>query len=790
MRDIELFNGLLAAETEDAVIKLLESKGLSLTQPDSKRWPYLGGMPNNQSIVHAQQSTPTAALVEKFTNGQDALLLRYCKAKGLRPRAPSAPQSMALAIEMFLADKVDSFANAAIDVKAQAVLRSYAEDNLVLYATGTKARPSLSLYDNGEGQLAENFPSTFCSLIHGEGGGSYKGAIPFVQGRFNMGSSGVLPFCSEKHKMQLIVSRVPPDVAGGDEHEWAFTVICFFPSQQDPSWHYLVGPDGKTMTAGKAPLGLVPMNNVKATKFPKASLPRERKVPSGTLVKMYDFKAPASNICGELFKKFEEFLLRPPLPLRLVECREGYVANVMRVTVWDRLAAWGKSKIEEGFENGASVSVQLETGETIPVEIRVFKAIKKEGQALDSEGDKPQTGLRAIINGQSHAKRDASFFRTQKVDLEHIAGSMLVLLDCTSLGQASRNALFMSNRETFREDPLLTDLFKKIQRELKNHEGLIELNKRRYEEKVKDAVSDNDGVKALEELLSTDKDLAELFGTMLAGNAGAKIANNASTGKVEGKPTPFKGLQFPTYFKRKDGALYVEANVPKGESTSVSFQTDVKNEYFTRKQLPGQVAFDGDIVPTSRLFNGRYTLTFTADKKQSVGDEMTCEVDITDKKGSGPFHLKVLLTVVEPAEKKEPGKPKLKAVPRTDAGPSRPDIQEVHEGPDAPPLTIQPVPQSTRLKLLLNVDSALLEQAKKMRPLEETAAVEFVFKYGLALTVMGLLDSAKKTDGWKDDQAGCRKRIEDSAAAIARVIVPLCLSLPAKLPKAKMAAAA
>ena len=105
-------------------------------------------------------------------------------------------------------------------------------------------------------------------------------------------------------------------------------------------------------------------------------------------------------------------------------------------------------------------------------------------------------------------------------------------------------------------------------------------------------------------------------------------------------------------------------------------------------------------------------------------------------------------------------------------------------------MTIQPVPQSTRLKLLLNVDSALLEQAKKMRPSEESAAVEFVFKYGLALTVMGLLDSAKKTDEWKDDQAACRKRIEDSAAAIARVIVPLCLSLPNKLPKAKMIAAA
>ncbi len=144
-----------------------------------------------------------------------------------------------------------------------------------------------------------------------------------MQGRFNMGSSGVLPFCSEKHKMQLIVSRVPVDVAGSDNHEWAFTLMCFFPSKQDPSWHYLVGSDGEILTAGSAPLGLAPLVGAK-------SGPRDRKVPSGTLVKMYDFKAPRSNICGELFKRVETYLVRPVLPLRIIECREQYKANVMR----------------------------------------------------------------------------------------------------------------------------------------------------------------------------------------------------------------------------------------------------------------------------------------------------------------------------------------------------------------------------------------------------------------------------------------------------------------------------
>src|SRR6266536_1691710 len=381
MRDEQLLHELVEAENEVDVLQILKSRGL-LT--DRTRWKYLGNMPNNQAIVQSQQSNASAALIEKVTNGIDAIFLRYCKAQGIDPRGPLAPKTMARAVETFLGDLSEQ------DSKE---IRHLAEEFLVLYATGSKARPSLSLYDAGEGQLAHDFPSTFCSLIYGSNNGSYKGAIPFVQGRFNMGSTGVLPFCSDERKLQLIVSRVPEDVANRTDHEWAFTVFCFFHSKQDPAWKYLVGSDNEVMTAGIKPLGLVPRTNAKSGEIP---MPRERTVRSGTLIKMYDYKAPRSNVCGELFKKIEDYLLRPALPLRIVECRPEYKANVMGVTVWNRLGAWAEKKLEEGFEEGASMSITLSTGETIPGEVRVFKAIK--GAADD---DQPQTGLRALINGQS-----------------------------------------------------------------------------------------------------------------------------------------------------------------------------------------------------------------------------------------------------------------------------------------------------------------------------------------------------------------------------------------------------
>jgi len=587
MRAEALLQELLEAEDEDAVLAALNKRGLL---NDDSRWQYLGRMPNNQSVVHNQQSTAAAALVEKYTNAVDAILMRYCRAQKIDPRGDIAYEkfpSMQNAVDARFGD---------LTAEKPEGIRVLAAEQLVLYATGSKDRPCLSMFDAGEGQLAENFPETFCSLIHADASGSYKGAVPFVQGKFNMGGTGVLPFCSERRKLQLIVSRVPPEVAGGDGHEWAFTLMCFFPGKENPSWKYLLGPDGEIQTAGSDPLGLLPL--ARAPKPEEALPPRGRKVTCGTLIKMYDFKAPKSNICGELYKQLKQFLLRPPLPLRIYECRASYAANVMSNTMWDVMTKWKEDGlVEPDFEDGAGGSIPLSTGDQVPFEIRVFRGSKKTKAGDTKEIEPPLTGLRALINGQSHAKRGEEFFKTKAVDKEHIASSLLVTLDFTGMRQDSKNALLMSNRETFREDPLLKELFDKLKYELKEHDELKALNNRRYEEKVKNAVEDEDGLKALEELLSTDPLLATLFGSMKAGRVASRTADDGKGSKVPGTPEPFKGLDFPTYFHRADSSTTVDIELPQGEVARASFQTDVKNNYFTRKRpARGAVAFAGTLT--------------------------------------------------------------------------------------------------------------------------------------------------------------------------------------------------
>ena len=186
--------------------------------------------------------------------------------------------------------------------------------------------------------------------------------------------------------------------------------------------------------------------------------------------------------------------------------------------------------------------------------------------------------------------------------------------------------------------------------------------------------------------------------------------------------------------------------------------------------------------PTFRLFNGRLTFTFHADKfKKPVGTEFDTTVTISDA-AHGPWKLGIKIKIGPPRERhvNEPPTPH----PKTNEAPSRPNIIEVHNGPDAPPIIVEKPPGTERLQLQVNVDSRLLTEAKALRPPEEAAAVEFVFKYGLALIAMGLIDSAKKTDEWSKNEVECRERVSKSAAGLGRVIVPLCLTLPKKLPKA------
>jgi hypothetical protein len=203
----KLFEQLLKADSESEVIAILKVFGY---WDDPKVWRYYGDQPENWATVGNQQSRAEQALIEKAMNSIDTKLLAAARIKGIPLNGPEAPQSVFEARNTLFVDELKDM---------EKLSRS-----ITIAATGKRSRPSITITDDGEGQTPAAMPSTILSLHKGN-----KNAIPFVQGKFNMGGSGVLEFCGVDHNVELVLSKrnpklLPNGAKESDKH-WSFTVI-------------------------------------------------------------------------------------------------------------------------------------------------------------------------------------------------------------------------------------------------------------------------------------------------------------------------------------------------------------------------------------------------------------------------------------------------------------------------------------------------------------------------------------------------------------------------------------
>ena len=242
---------LAQCDKEAKVIKLLKNEGL---WDDTSAWTLFGNKENNFATIGNQQSRPETALVEKIINSVDAMLMSECLKKGLNPEdANKVPVSINEALSDFFGIDSGKLSNITTTER-----RNIAE-NICLVATGAKANPCYTVIDKGEGQTPKMMPKTLLSI-----GDSNKLRIPFVQGRFNMGGTGVFRFCSKKNNLQLIISKRNPNIPRyeNDEttNEWGFTLV----KRENPSkrvknsTYYYLAPSNRILSFESDSIKLLP----------------------------------------------------------------------------------------------------------------------------------------------------------------------------------------------------------------------------------------------------------------------------------------------------------------------------------------------------------------------------------------------------------------------------------------------------------------------------------------------------------------------------------------------------
>ena len=760
----ELCLELLYAETEDEVIAALEEWKL---WADGANWRPYGNVQNNRGIVGNQQSSPVAALVEKLVNSIDAVLERRCLEAGIDPTGDKAPKTMQEAMERFFGVKDGRLQNMG------STERTKLAEAVVLVATGTKESPNYVVIDKGEGQSPDRFEATFLSLLRDN-----KTRIPFVQGKYNMGGTGVLQF-SGKNSFQLIISKRQPGIDKSPSKladKWGFTLTRRLepgPDQPQSSYVFLA-PDNVIPFFEDDDLELLP------GKYPQA---HEQVLKAGTCIKLWSYKLSPAKLKTlatlDLRWALERYLQDPALPFRVSERRLGYKAHYYDTTVSGLLAilADNPQDIENGFDTGSPLDV--------PAVGRIQLRLLVTKDSVES--GKYAAGVFFNVNGQLHGELGTDFI-SRRTNLDYVADSMIVVIDCTGLSVRVREDLFMGSRDRMRQCEERHAIEVAIGDYLRDHPGLRQLNALRRQARTAAAISGERTSEIFQELVKGDPTLGALFGK----GKNLKLA----LGPIP-EPIPYEGLKFPTYFRiareSKEGLL---KKCPKNRTCRVDFETNASNDYFSRAQDSGHFAVKGVVAPISsvHLWNGSASARFVPPTGANPGDRYSIMIEVSDVSRVEPFASQFTMEIEPDAAPLPPGAPphppgsKLSGIPNVyDVTRDQWAAEQFDENTA---LIVRRSGDEGQLDFYVNLDNIYLKNEIARRKTSEKSVMEYYFKYGLSLLALGILhvkrESGEKTES-SDKENGdlasewppqaVREEVAAACRGAAVTLIPLIVQL-------------
>jgi hypothetical protein len=655
---------LLAAGSAADVKVVLGGDEAKYYFDNSANWSPYGKREKNWDTVGNQQTNPVGALVELIINGEDAILLRKAKEAGISdPRSGHAPQSMFEAVKRFFPHvnegKIQKLSPSQRTVLAEECIRIG-----IRRAARTNSRyPSYVVIDSGCGQRPDDFEKTFLSL-----GEKNKEGIPFVQGKFNMGSTGSLRFCTRSDirdgHFKLIVAR-----AQGSEY-WGWTLVRVrapFNGEQLPVAEYF--SPGKDIPRFR-------QDQIKA--FGHETLGT---VESGSIVKLYEYDIGDKNHNVDIG-------LYNALTVNLIDC-----ALPIRVYDFDAKPIDGKGPLrKEGIAartfSGLSVVLGAELSEE-PDETGEFKErgdpdtewVYQVAERNDEELGKVRivaTALRRLkdflreqparvfytINGQTHAFERASFLN-QRVGLPDLRNHLLINIVCDDLNKQALATIFMPDRERKASNELSRRLEGIVIDELKKDDRLRQFASEIRMRRAHEQVEDNEATRELlRELVKSDPAIRDLFGlgAFLPTGIGGFDNEGDGTGEKSGGDEPFSGKKFPSFLKllnvREEGGVFVK-EVPVNLPRRIECGTDAENEYLTRVESPGRAwtSVPAATLPNSvKLHNGIARFTVWAPEGAKPGDEVTAEFGFIDNGPNfEPLKASVVIRFTE-AEKPQKGK--------------------------------------------------------------------------------------------------------------------------------------
>ncbi len=654
---------LLYAESEATVEEIIRR---TPEMSDGKNWRLLDGRDTNFNITSNQASDGGKALTELMTNMVDAVLMKHALAKGIDPKGPNAPLSMYDAVDKLIKpmqggklinlDEKDPF------------LADFALKNLVIGVTGGgKTRrsglPCYTFADNGEGQPPERFPDTFLSLSKGN-----KKDIRFVQGKYNMGSSGVLGYCGLRG-FKLIVSR-----RYDRKSPWGFTLLRMRPGGGMPTAEYFVLPSGSIPSFETDVI--YPFKKGDGKTYDKIMLT------GGTVIKLYDYHV------GKRFSGFRgsrealnENLVETILPFRILDFRwtpdakrGGYRADGIDARSFNGMEyLLLRSHRHDEHE-------QDEDGEEIETDIagtgRVHVATIKHPQlgeitisAIPLKRKLPgwlqpsatKNRVFHAVNGQVQYKQTRGFLTD--CGFPALKDRVIIVVDASELLFEAHNQVWKGDREHVRET-IVGEMYKdEVKKAISQSIALKDMQIQIAQEELQQAANtESNGL--FQKLVNADRNLAALLTNrdpviFLPSSGGGKKGDD--DGDEE-----FAGKYSPTFVRIEEKAKAAGLSLPINRSRPIAARTDAENGYLQRADNRGRFRIDDASAARFsvrvQLKNGRLT-TYLEPKEGElkVGQTFVITLGLQDDAMPAPVEDKITVRVVEeekPLKTPTPPQPK------------------------------------------------------------------------------------------------------------------------------------
>ena len=558
---LELYN----APDSDSLYKLIVSYGLDTPE----YWKPYGGNINNAGTFENQQSSPENALVEKLTNSIDAILMKECMVRGIQPKdktSSKVPQTINAATKLFFNVDNGKWENVV------APERNRISQDIQIILTGDRKTPNVAIYDNGEGQNPSSFENTFLSIAKGN-----KNDVPFVQEKYNMGSTGSLVFCGDKHRYQMIISRRNTGLNDSDGLI-GFTLVRrhILTPEEEPkyklTWYeYLViNDDIPYVNDQTLDLGL---NKTQFT--------------CGSVVKLYSYQLTRpSDATLDLWRELNPLLFESALPILIYEKRNfgGHSSTKPMLGNRTRLALDSNEHVE--FQKTFQINL---FNSNIPMQVYLFNRETKNTEFILGKS------VVYTLNGQTQGYEPKSFI-SQDLGFRNLREYMLVCIDCSQIGTTARQELFMASRDRLKQGRFYSELRQSII-DLLSNDTHLKQKEQEYKGRVfRETGEDKDMVQSLFSKLKGNQDIRKMF----SGNNGAfsfftkkvKKPIQPEERKEEKKKESKKLKRYPTLLKikgfEKSSEDFVKV-IRKGGKGKITLETDVENSFLSRSDDAGTI---------------------------------------------------------------------------------------------------------------------------------------------------------------------------------------------------------